>query len=100
MASSVSMQSILVNPVAVGRLGHRGRPSSMVFPSTYFPRQQKNGCTLQVRCMAEESQKEQKSSPVSAPPSPPQHTTPSGSPKVSTKFTDVLAFSGPAPKRK
>ncbi|XP_010279260.2 PREDICTED: early light-induced protein 1, chloroplastic-like [Nelumbo nucifera] len=71
----------------------------MVFPSTYFPRQQKNGCTLQVRCMAEESQKEQKSSPVSAPPSPPQPTSPSASPKVSTKFTDVLAFSGPAPER-
>ncbi|KAG6597416.1 Early light-induced protein 1, chloroplastic [Cucurbita argyrosperma subsp. argyrosperma] len=55
--------------------------------------------SFRVRCTAEEEQREQ-AIPTPAPPtSNPSPPPPSPKPKVSTKFSDVLAFSGPAPER-
>ncbi|KAF8392313.1 hypothetical protein HHK36_022655 [Tetracentron sinense] len=94
MAASAAMQSIFANPIT--RVTHRTR-SRMVLPSTLVPRYQKNA-SMQVRCMAEERQQEE-TTPITIPPPPP---TPSPTPKVmlvSTKFSDVFAFSGPGPER-
>ncbi|XP_043691935.1 early light-induced protein 1, chloroplastic isoform X2 [Telopea speciosissima] len=100
MATSASaIQSIfLANRSPVTQLGHKTRSDSLSISSTYLQRQQ-GKANFHVRCLAEESKREQ--SPVSSTPSvPPSNPTPSPPPpKVSTKFEDVLAFSGPAPER-
>ncbi|KAF8377285.1 hypothetical protein HHK36_030660 [Tetracentron sinense] len=89
MAASAAVQPIFASPVT--RVTHRTR-SRMVLPSTLVPRHQKNA-SMQVRCMAEERQQEEtQTTPITIPPPP---TTP----KVSTKISDVLAFSGPGPER-
>jgi len=62
---------------------------NQVFPSSYVSRQFSS--TLQVRCMAKNGQKKE-FNPVTPKPSTP-------TPKVSTNFFDLLAFSGPAPER-
>ncbi|KAE9589034.1 hypothetical protein Lal_00000504 [Lupinus albus] len=54
---------------------------------------------LRVRSMANEEQKEQQPIESTTPVAPPKPSPPTRSPKVSTKFGDVLAFSGPAPER-
>ncbi|KAJ4967750.1 hypothetical protein NE237_014451 [Protea cynaroides] len=69
--SAAAMQSILASPVS--RMGLRSR-SDLALTSTCLPRQHRKP-SMQVRCMAGER------------------------PPVSTKFEDVLAFSGPAPER-
>ncbi|XP_031270025.1 early light-induced protein 1, chloroplastic-like [Pistacia vera] len=76
MAASFSFatQSILGNPVS--GVTNRSCGVSQFFPIKYVPRLGRNA-GVQVRCMAEEKQKA----------------------KVSTKFSDVFAFSGPAPER-
>ncbi|KAJ0026407.1 hypothetical protein Pint_07199 [Pistacia integerrima] len=76
MAASFSFatQSILGNPVS--GVTNRSCGVSQFFPVKYVPRLGRNA-GVQVRCMAEEKRKA----------------------KVSTKFSDVLAFSGPAPER-
>ncbi|KAJ0024186.1 hypothetical protein Pint_07201 [Pistacia integerrima] len=71
---SVATQSILGNPVS--GVTNRSCGVSQFFPVKYVPRLGRNA-GVQVRCMAEEKQKA----------------------KVSTKFSDVFAFSGPAPER-
>ncbi|KHL91123.1 hypothetical protein QW71_36460 [Paenibacillus sp. IHB B 3415] len=54
---------------------------------------------MQVRCMAEDDQNKDVT-PITTPPPASQPTPfPPPKPKVSTKFSDVLAFSGPAPER-
>ncbi|KAJ8621543.1 hypothetical protein MRB53_030072 [Persea americana] len=58
--------------------------------SSCLPRRQRAGLMV-VRCQAEDGSQEQ--------PAPPQATPQPPKPKVSTKFSDVLAFSGPAPER-
>ncbi|XXG82106.1 hypothetical protein AAC387_Pa10g0124 [Persea americana] len=58
--------------------------------SSCLPRRQRAGLMV-VRCQAEDGSQEQPA-PAQATPQPPK-------PKVSTKFSDVLAFSGPAPER-
>ncbi|XP_042516069.1 early light-induced protein 1, chloroplastic-like [Macadamia integrifolia] len=75
--SALATQSILDSPAAANQLAHRCR-SVPTLTSTYLPRQHRKP-SLQVRCMAEKL---------------PQQKL-----KVSTKFEDVLAFSGPAPER-
>ncbi|KAF8388117.1 hypothetical protein HHK36_026783 [Tetracentron sinense] len=95
MAASTAMQSILVNPMT--RVINRSR-SHLVLPSIFAPRQQKS-YSMRVRCKAEEPQQEE-ITPVTTPqPPPPPKPTPPRTPKVSTSFSDVLAFSGPAPER-
>ncbi|GMP56314.1 hypothetical protein CsSME_00020853 [Camellia sinensis var. sinensis] len=79
MATSATMQSVLARPVT--SVTTRARFSQFT-PCSYVPYLQKDA-RMQVRCMAKYGQKED--------------VTPK--PKVSTKFSDVLAFSGPAPER-
>ncbi|KAL5712452.1 Early light-induced protein 1 [Ranunculus cassubicifolius] len=91
MASSVSVQTLLSLPTT--RVGQRTRFT--------------NGA-MRVRCMAEDNKlPEQTTTPITSS-SPPPSVTPTPTPtpppapkvkKVSTKFSDVLAFSGPAPER-
>ncbi|KAJ0093063.1 hypothetical protein Patl1_25292 [Pistacia atlantica] len=89
MAASFSFaaQSILGSPVS--RVSNRSCGASQFFPVKYVPRVGRNA-GLPVRCMAEEEQKEQEQ---------PQPMPTARKAKVSTKFSDVLAFSGPAPER-
>ncbi|KAK7243128.1 hypothetical protein RIF29_37914 [Crotalaria pallida] len=96
--TSYAMQSILASPVT--SISNRSRVNQFGTPAMYLPTLRRNA-SLRVRSMAEEEQKEQPTTPVTPPPLPqsPPQPTPSRSPKVSTKFTDVLAFSGPAPER-
>ncbi|KAK2647101.1 hypothetical protein Ddye_022296 [Dipteronia dyeriana] len=103
MASTSAMQSLLSSPVSRASVTNR---SSQLFPVNvkYGPSLRRYG-GVSVRCSAEDNdvQKEQPTTtppptPVVTPPPQPQRTTPIA-PKFSTKFSDVLAFSGPAPER-
>ncbi|KAL6970462.1 Early light-induced protein 1, chloroplastic [Sarracenia purpurea var. burkii] len=80
MATSSAMQSILASSAAC--VAKRSASNRLV-PHSYSPRLQRNA-SMQVRCMAKDG-KEQDSKPATTP--------------VSTKFFDLLAFSGPAPER-
>ncbi|XP_059448303.1 early light-induced protein, chloroplastic-like [Corylus avellana] len=80
MTTSAAMQSCLATP-AVTRLANGSRVNQFL-PSTYVPRLPRNA-TMRVRSMAEKYKQEQ----------------PTPTPKMSTKFSDVFAFSGPAPER-
>ncbi|TKY51203.1 Early light-induced protein [Spatholobus suberectus] len=94
-ASSYAMQSILAKPMIC--ISSRSRVTQFGIPAVYMRR----NVSLRVRSMAEEEQPSEPASPVAPPssavPKPQPVSTPS--PKVSTKFSDVLAFSGPAPER-
>ncbi|KAK7391079.1 hypothetical protein VNO78_19427 [Psophocarpus tetragonolobus] len=93
--SSYAMQSILANPKIHLSTTHLGVPAIYI----------RRNVSLRVRSMAQEEKAGEPASPVTPPPSaepkprpqPLPITTPS--PKMSTKFSDVLAFSGPAPER-
>ncbi|XWS39265.1 hypothetical protein CRYUN_Cryun18bG0036300 [Craigia yunnanensis] len=88
MAASSAMQSLLLVSPVTG-LANRTKVIQF-FPVKSAPRLHKNA-NLRVRCLAEEESKEQlQATPVSSS---------QQAPKVSTKFSDVLAFSGPAPER-
>ncbi|CAJ2630159.1 unnamed protein product [Trifolium pratense] len=67
-------------------------------PSVYMPNIRRNA-SLKVRSMAEEQQKEQPKVPVD--PITPTPVTPTPQPAYtrSPKFSDLMAFSGPAPER-
>ncbi|OVA05384.1 Chlorophyll A-B binding protein [Macleaya cordata] len=109
MAASASVQSIF-STHHVTRVRSQNRKDLITLPSVSLPRQQRNA-SMRVRCMAEEKQSEQPTPMTTASSSttpPPQAQTPPprppppprpAAPKVSTKFEDVLAFSGPAPER-
>ncbi|CAK9171181.1 unnamed protein product [Ilex paraguariensis] len=89
----MAMQSFLASSMTL--VSGTTRVSQFV-PSTYVPSLQRNA-NFRVRSMAEKGEKEE-SSPVTAPSlTPPPKPAPAA--KVSTKFSDVLAFSGPAPER-
>ncbi|XP_059447570.1 early light-induced protein, chloroplastic-like [Corylus avellana] len=92
MTTSAAMQSYLANPMT--RLATGSRVNHFL-PSTYVPRLPRNA-TVRVRSMAEKDNQEQPTPVVATPPPIPQAPL---KPKVSTKFSDVLAFSGPAPER-
>ncbi|OMO54683.1 Chlorophyll A-B binding protein [Corchorus capsularis] len=102
MAAS-TMQSFLVASPVTGLAANRSKVIQY-FPVKSMPRFHRN-VNLQVRCMTEENQKEEQAAtttPVtsSAPEVPKPTPPPAAAPKkVSTKFSDVLAFSGPAPER-
>ncbi|KAL4642300.1 hypothetical protein ACB092_02G005900 [Castanea dentata] len=95
MAASSAMQSILARPPLNRVVSNRStnRVNQFLIPTSYVPHLPRYASSMRVRCMAEEDQQEQPK-PVTTSPSPPQPA-----PKVSTKFSDVLAFSGPAPER-
>ena len=98
MATMTATQAILARPVAapVGKATIR-----LPFPATRMGRQIPRKGGMIVRSMAEEDRKKV-TEPGTTTPSESQPTpspsTPS-KPKVSTNFTDVFAFSGPAPER-
>ncbi|XP_004496671.1 early light-induced protein, chloroplastic [Cicer arietinum] len=97
-----SYQSIMSSSMT--GISSRSRVSQFSsIPSVYIPNTRRSA-SLKVRSMAEEEQKQQPKvpvnpvTPVSQPPPPPQpaYTRPS---KMSTKFSDLMAFGGPAPER-
>ncbi|KAK1387865.1 Early light-induced protein, chloroplastic [Heracleum sosnowskyi] len=90
MAASTVMQSILASPATSSFTGTRVN----VVPTNYAfaPSLSRSGYSLRLRCMAKESV------PVTSPIPEPTPFKPS-TPKASTSFFDVLAFSGPAPER-
>ena len=97
MAASASMQSLLANSVVYGAGKSRSARVIHLVPANRYRHRV-------VRSMAENGQEEQPSSTIpeaSKTPPPPRTPTPSPPPpkKVSTKFSDVFAFSGPAPER-
>ncbi|KAK2404758.1 early light-induced protein, chloroplastic [Trifolium repens] len=73
-------------------------------PSVYMPNMRRNA-SFKVRAMAEEEQKEQPNVPVDpitptpTPVTPPPKPAYTRSPKMSTNFSDLMAFGGPAPER-
>ncbi|KAK3040521.1 hypothetical protein RJ639_028967 [Escallonia herrerae] len=90
------MQTITASPVT--RVSNRTTGLNQAVPASGFaPRSTKRSAALRVRATAEDGQKEE-AEPVAVPPPPSPKPTPPRAPKVSTKFTDVLAFSGPAPE--
>ncbi|KAL5782693.1 hypothetical protein ACOSP7_007722 [Xanthoceras sorbifolium] len=94
MAATFATQSLFASPVS--RVSNR----SCLGGSPLFPVSVKYGLPLRrygcvsVRCCAKD---EEESTTTPSPPPQPQPTPVAR--KVSTKFSDVLAFSGPAPER-
>ncbi|XP_010488320.1 PREDICTED: early light-induced protein 1, chloroplastic [Camelina sativa] len=94
--ASFNMQSVF----AGGLTTTRKINSNKLFSAGSFPNLKRN-YPVGVRCMAEGEPKKEDSTATPATsalpksPSPP----PPMKPKVSTKFSDLLAFSGPAPER-
>ncbi|XP_028789046.1 early light-induced protein, chloroplastic isoform X2 [Neltuma alba] len=96
MAASYAIQSLLASPVT--RLSNRSSVNQLGVPAAYMPTLRRN-VSLRVRSMAEEETKGEKRSPATSGKSEPQPFSSPSPKKVSTKFSDVLAFSGPAPER-
>ncbi|VVA20988.1 PREDICTED: early [Prunus dulcis] len=93
MAAASSMQSIFLanNSVAYGA-GNNKSVGPFSVPALHrYP-------NMRVRSMVKDGKKEQPSTVTNASKNPPPSNTPFPS-KVSTKFSDLLAFSGPAPER-
>ncbi|KAK2980652.1 hypothetical protein RJ640_011460 [Escallonia rubra] len=84
MAMSTVMQTITASPVT--RVSNRTTGLNQAVPASgLVPRLRKRSAALRVRATRKDGQKEE-AGPAAVPP------------KGSTKFTDVLAFSGPAPE--
>ncbi|KAK3440601.1 hypothetical protein EUGRSUZ_B01895 [Eucalyptus grandis] len=103
MASAILLRSIPASPSAAIEINSRRSVVRGRFPAYHVPRTAPRG-GLRVRCMTEEIKPEGSTeTPASDVPSSSPTPTPSPSPKpkrkVSTNFTDVFAFSGPAPER-
>ncbi|XP_021832854.1 early light-induced protein 1, chloroplastic-like [Prunus avium] len=95
MAASSSMQSIfLASSVAYGAGKNKSVGAShLVAPTLYsYPHM------MRVSSMAKDGQKKQPSTVTNASKVPPPSPS-SSPPKVSTKFSELFAFSGPAPER-
>ncbi|KAF8045359.1 hypothetical protein N665_5106s0001 [Sinapis alba] len=98
--ASFNMQSVFAGGLTAGKIN-----TNKLFFAGNFPNLKRN-YPVGVRCMAEGEPMKDESAPstsaaqpLSSSPSPPPPPTPPTKPKVSTKFRDVLAFSGPAPER-
>ncbi|EEF45231.1 early light-induced protein, chloroplastic [Ricinus communis] len=91
--ATVMQAAILASPVL---RPNRARVTQFL-PAPYTPRLRRMATATPVRCMAEEKENQEMkpTEPVSATPKP----QPAPKPKVSTKWSDLLAFSGPAPER-
>ncbi|XP_030923957.1 early light-induced protein 1, chloroplastic-like [Quercus lobata] len=88
MAASSAMQSILASPLTRVVSNRSTRVNQfLIIPTSYVSPVPRNAI-MRVRCMAKKEQLESETT------SPPQST-----PKISTNFYDLLAFSGPAPER-
>ncbi|KAI5400688.1 early light-induced protein, chloroplastic-like isoform X1 [Lathyrus oleraceus] len=100
-----SCQSIMSSSMT--NISSRSRVNQITnISSVYIPSMRRN-VSLKVRSMAEGEQKEQPKVPVDPTipitPSPTPTPTPEPAytrpPKMSTKFSDLMAFGGPAPER-
>nr|XP_023886300.1 early light-induced protein, chloroplastic-like [Quercus suber] len=86
MAASSAMQSILASPLTRVVSNRSTRVNQfLIIPTSYVSPVPRNA-SMRVRCMAKKEQSETTL--------PPQST-----PKVNTKFSNLLAFSGPALER-
>ena len=95
MAASATMQTVLAKPVT--RLSNRTR-SNLLVSSKSVLHMQRNA-SMQVRCMAEQEGQKEEPSPVTTTPPSPLSSPPPKPVKAKTGFSDVFAFSGPAPER-
>ncbi|KEH43786.1 Early light-induced protein [Medicago truncatula] len=97
-----SYQSIMSSSMTT--ISSRSRVNQISnIPSVYMPSFRRNA-SFKVRSMAEEGQKEQPKVPVdsitpTSAPTPPPQSAYTRAPKMSTKFSDLMAFGGPAPER-
>ncbi|KAF4347064.1 hypothetical protein G4B88_009987 [Cannabis sativa] len=106
MAGSATMQSVVASSFTYAAaknrmIGSHFRPSTTVDLSRTLYRNNTHLTMRVVRCMAEDGEKEPLT-PITestAPQPKPVTPSPPPKPKVSTSFSDVLAFSGPAPER-
>ncbi|KAB5545043.1 hypothetical protein DKX38_013155 [Salix brachista] len=86
MATSAVMQTVLATPVSGSLVKNQSRVCHL-FPATYVPRL-RGGASKRVQCKAELDDQKSTAERNSA-----------RNQKASTKFSDVFAFSGPAPER-
>ncbi|XP_030536930.1 early light-induced protein 1, chloroplastic-like isoform X2 [Rhodamnia argentea] len=104
MASANLMSSIPGSPRTAIHINSRRSVVRVLFPGNHVPRMSHRS-GLRVKCMSEETKPEGSTgTPASdIPSSPSSPSTPNPSPKpkakASTNFTDLFAFSGPAPER-
>ncbi|KHG26201.1 Early light-induced, chloroplastic [Gossypium arboreum] len=91
---AMQMQSLLLASPMTGLASKR--QMVQFYNVKRMPRFQRK-LNLQVRCLAEEG--DQKEPMPTARTPEPKPSPPPVSPKLSTKFSDVFAFSGPAPER-
>ncbi|KAG2722255.1 hypothetical protein I3843_02G105200 [Carya illinoinensis] len=89
MATSAAMQSMILSSNLSTHLTNRPRVNQFLPNANYVFRLPRN-TSMRVRCTSENNEQ---TPVVNSPPPTPQP------PKVSTRFSDVLAFSGPAPER-
>ncbi|KAK9715998.1 hypothetical protein RND81_06G204800 [Saponaria officinalis] len=104
---AMQMQSLVASPI-VSQVGFGSRSTCVANPIGFVPRLSRR-VSLKVKCMSEEGVENEKkvetstsSTPKPTNPSlstPNPTPTPKPQPKVSTNFSDVFAFSGPAPER-
>ncbi|GMN46777.1 hypothetical protein TIFTF001_015969 [Ficus carica] len=96
MAGSAAVQSVVAGSFAC--VTNRINKSNTQFfvASLNLPRLHRINTPLRVRCMAEGGDRKEQPEPITNSP-PPTPSPPT--PKVSTKFSDVLAFGGPGPER-
>ncbi|KAM3707192.1 hypothetical protein ACJW31_02G005500 [Castanea mollissima] len=87
MAASSAMQSILASPLTRVVSNRSTRLNQFLIPTSYVPHLPRHA-SIQVRCMAKKEQPESETI-----------TPPQSSPKVSTSFSNLFAFNGPAPER-
>ncbi|KAB2609065.1 early light-induced protein 1 [Pyrus ussuriensis x Pyrus communis] len=100
MAATISMQSIFTSSLAYG-VG-KSRVNQMIVPANYAPINLRKHAHVRVIATAKDEQKEQPTTVTDASENSepaPSSPLPPPSPKVSPKFSNVLAFSGPAPER-
>ncbi|THU69977.1 hypothetical protein C4D60_Mb08t20120 [Musa balbisiana] len=88
MAASATLHSNIA-----GFATRTGLPSRALLPSRHV------GRVLRVRCRQSEERPQEPPAAVSPPPPQPVQTPPTPKRKESTSFSDILAFSGPAPER-
>ncbi|XP_057525320.1 early light-induced protein 1, chloroplastic-like [Amaranthus tricolor] len=101
---AMQMQALVANPI--GAFTNGSRMTRVVYPVGFTPRMGKR-VTFGVKCMAEDKTEGEPKLNIdatssNATPTMPSSPAPTPKPKptkVSTKFSDVFAFSGPAPER-
>ena len=96
MTTSFAMQSMIVGSSPPASFSKRNGLNQFV-PGCYLPRFQKSS-RLRVKCMSEDGEKEQSSSPLTNTAATSKPTPPPPA-KAITNFSDVFSFSGAGPER-